>query len=256
MKGQIMDFSKILEHLNNHHQDNLKDLCKKFGNANTISNVQATKVDFEGITLCYNENKTLKIDFEKKADEKTLKDTIVQLCLSVKSSLDTQAIKEELEEFMHGFKSICIASIAPNGTAVCSYAPLIQTNGKYYIYISEVSEHFSSIHTNPNKIEIMFLQDEKEAPLIILRKRARFKSEATFIPRGEEFDRIYDAFEAQNEHNGPLKTIRKMLDFHLIELHLKTGRFVKGFGQAYDIIDGEIIPLTENNPHTKSPHNH
>ena len=53
MKGQIMDFSKILEHLNNHHQDNLKDLCKKFGNANTISNVQATKVDFEGITLCY-----------------------------------------------------------------------------------------------------------------------------------------------------------------------------------------------------------
>ena len=108
-----MDFSKILEHLNNHHQDNLKDLCKKFGNANTISNVQATKVDFEGITLCYNENKTLKIDFEKKADEKTLKDTIVQLCLSVKSNLDTQAIKEELEEFMRGFKSICIASIAP-----------------------------------------------------------------------------------------------------------------------------------------------
>ena len=113
MKGQIMDFSKILEHLNNHHQDNLKDLCKKFGNANTISNVQATKVDFEGITLCYNENKTLKIDFEKKADEKTLKDTIIQLCLSVKSNLDTQAIKEELEEFMRGFKSICIASIAP-----------------------------------------------------------------------------------------------------------------------------------------------
>lgn len=39
---------------------------------------------------------------------------------------------------------------------------------------------------------------------------------------------------------GGIKTIRKMLDFHLVKLEFKKGRFVKGFGQAYDIENGNV----------------
>lgn len=254
MKGFFMDFSQILTHLNDHHKNNLEDLCRKFDNAQNIQDVEAIKVDFDGITLRYNQDKILTIAFDKKADESTIKDAIIQLCLSVKTSLDSQKVKADLEEFMQGFRSICLASLHKDNSVVCSYAPLIQDNGNYYIYISEVSEHFSSISQNPKNIEVMFLQDQNEAPSSILRKRVRFKAEATFMERGAEFDRIYDIFEAQNDHNASFKTIRKMLDFHLIQLHFKEGRFVKGFGQAYDIKNGEILPLTESNPHTKMPH--
>ena len=56
---------------------------------------------------------------------------------------------------------------------------------------------------------------------------------------------------------GGIKTIRQMSDFHLIELQLGFGRFVKGFGQAYDILpNGEIKQVGSiGNPHSKiSPH--
>ena len=145
MKGYFMDFTSILKHLNDHHKSNLEDLCKKFDKAQEVQDVEAIEVDFNGITLRYNQDKIFTIAFNKKADESTIKDTIIQLCLSVKTSLDSQKVKTELEEFMREFRSICLASLHKDNSVVCCYAPLIQDNENYYIYIREVSEHFSSI---------------------------------------------------------------------------------------------------------------
>ncbi len=96
-----------------------------------------------------------------------------------------------------------------------------------YIYISEVSEHFNNIKVNPNNIEIMFLEDESKAASVILRKRLRYRVNASFLERGERFDQIYDEFEKQTGGEGGIKTIRKMFDFHLVKLEFKKGRFVK-----------------------------
>ncbi len=244
-----MGFEYVLKHLNEHHQEDLMDLCKKFDNAKEVTNVKALKVDYDGLTLVYNHNKELYLAFPAKATSETLKDVIIALVLSAKKSLDIESIQREMQEFMQGFKSVCLASLHPQGNVVCSYAPLIQAFGEYYIYISEVSEHYASIAANPKNVEVMFLEDEKEAHSAILRKRVRFKTNVVFIERGELFDRVYDVFEEQNAFNASLKTIRKMLDFHLIKLEFQEGRFVKGFGAAYDIKNGEIISLTDKNPH-------
>ncbi|RVZ95170.1 HugZ family heme oxygenase, partial [Helicobacter pylori] len=50
---------------------------------------------------------------------------------------------------------------------------------------------------------------------------------------------------------GGIKTIRTMQDFHLIALDFKEGRFVKGFGQAYDILGDNKIAYVgdKGNPH-------
>lgn len=52
---------------------------------------------------------------------------------------------------------------------------------------------------------------------------------------------------------GGIKTIREFTDFDLVELTFGTGRFVRGFGQAY-LIDssGEISHIdVKGNPHEK-----
>lgn len=47
-----------------------------------------------------------------------------------------------------------------------------------------------------------------------------------------------------------------MLDFHLVKLEFKKGRFVKGFGQAYDIENGNVAHVgASGNPH-KFLHKH
>lgn len=251
-----MSLESIINHMNEHHKENLIALCRKFAGIKEVSNAILKGVDFEGLDIVYNQNQNLRIEFPKKADENTLKDTIIELCMSIDSSTDFLSIEKEMKEFMQGFNSVCLASLSPKGEVVCSYAPFIQTAWGNFIYISEVSEHFANIKAHPKNIEIMFLEDESKAASAILRKRLRFKTEASFIERGEFFDKIYDEFEKKTGGAGGIKTIRTMLDFHLVKFEFKKGRFVKGFGQAYDIEEGKIKHLkggVSGNPH-KFPH--
>ncbi|EFN2928214.1 HugZ family heme oxygenase, partial [Campylobacter lari] len=102
---------------------------------------------------------------------------------------------------------------------------------------------------------IMFLEDECKAVSAILRKRLRYKCEAIFMQKDEKFDEIYDEFLSQNNNDESIKMIKNMQDFHLIKLNFKEGRFVKGFGQAYDIkaqiithAKGKISHKFSNNP--------
>ena len=120
-----------------------------------------------------------------------------------------------------------------------------------------MSEHFENIKANPDNIETMFLEDESKAASVILRKRLRYRTKASFYRAwGGILNRIYDEFERQTGGEGGIKTIRKMLDFHLVKLEFGKGRFVKGFGAAYDIENGTIKQVgAKSNPH-KFPHKH
>lgn len=248
-----MDFQSIISHMNDHHQSNLIDLCKKFGGVEKVQNARLKSVDFEGLDIIYNDKENLRVEFPKKADENSIKDTIIALCMGVKAEKSGD-LAEEIKAFMLSFNSVCLATLSPNGEVVCSYAPFVSTEFGNFIYISEVSEHFANIKHNPNNLEAMFLEDESKAASVILRKRLRYRTQASFIDRGELFDKIYDEFERQTGGSGGIKTIRNMLDFHLVKLDFIKGRFVKGFGQAYDIKGDEITQVgAMGNPH-KFPH--
>ncbi len=80
----------------------------------------------------------------------------------------------------------------------------------------------------------MFLEDESKAQSVILRKRLRYRVNARFVERdSQEFDNVFAQFIEQSGGSGGIKTIKNMHDFHLIELIVRNGRYVKGFGQAY-----------------------
>lgn len=251
-----MSFESIISHMNDHHKSNLIDLCKKFGGIENAQDAYLKSVDFNGLDIVYNGSENLRVEFPKKADESTIKDTIISLCMGAKSTQDTSGVEKEVEEFKLSFNSVALATLNPQGEVVCSYAPFVSTELGDYIYISEVSEHYENIKSNPNNIETMFLEDESKAASVILRKRLRYRTKASFLERGEKFDKIYDEFERQTGGEGGIKTIRKMLDFHLVKLEFGKGRFVKGFGAAYDIENGKISHIgASKNPH-KFPHKH
>lgn len=164
--------------------------------------------------------------------------------------LDFEILNREIKEFRDSCKSISIASLSPNGEVVISYAPYIESSNNYYIYISEISPHFESIKANPNNIEIMFIQDESKANSIFARARLKYRVEAIFIQRdSDQFDLIFDEFQNKNNDSSEIGTLRNMRDFHLIRLNFNNGRFIKGFGKAYDICGKTISHINPKNPH-------
>lgn len=154
-----------------------------------------------------------------------------------------EEILKETEEFIQGFKSVILGTTSKNGEIDVTYAPHFKIDGEHYIYISEIGDHYANLKENNQKFEIMFLQDEKEALSVIVRKRARFNVTAEFLSRDDEkFEKIMDVFESNIGET--FKVIRKMEDFHLVKLNVIDGRFVKGFGQAYIIKDGQVCQMT------------
>ena len=261
IKGAIMDFAEVIKgyisHMNDHHSKELEALLKKFGNVDEPKNVLLESIDLEGLDIAHSGGK-LRVEFPQKATQENLRDTIIELCKSIEQSKDLSKVEREIVEFAKSFGSACLATLSPKGEVLCTYAPVIHHKEKFFIYISEVGEHFSSIKSHPQNIELMFLEDESKAKSVILRKRLRYRVEPRFIQRGgKEFDEVYDSFIEQSGGGGGIKTIRDFADFHLIELKPQGGRFVKGFGEAYLIKDGKASHITGGagggSPH-KFPH--
>lgn len=252
-----MDFTSIITHMNAHHTKELIGLVKKFGNQSEPRDVVLESVDFEGLDIAY-AGGSVRVEFPQKATPDTIKNAIISLCMSVEQTHDLEAIKQEIAEFAKEFGSGVLASLSPSGEALATYAPVIHSEGRFYIYISEVAEHYASIRANPSNIELMFLEDESKAKSVILRKRLRYRVSARFVDRGSaEFESVFARFVEQSGGGG-IKSIKAMQDFHLIELTAGSGRYVKGFGQAYSIAsNGEISYLGgSGNPHKMGAHGH
>ncbi|GAD17944.1 HugZ family heme oxygenase [Helicobacter fennelliae] len=250
-----MSFSSVLEHMNKHHIKEIEGLVRKFGGVSNPQNAKLKSVDYEGLDIVY-DGGDLRVEFPKKANDNTLRDSIIELCMSVEQTYNVQSVAKEVKEFAKSFGSVVLASLNIKGEVLATYAPVIHFDDKFFIYISEVSEHYESIKTNPENIEMMFLEDESKAKSVILRKRLRYRVQARFVERdSQEFNAVFEQFIAQSGGGGGIKTIRNMTDFHMIELITKKGRFVKGFGQAYELIDDKVIYLGGGgNPHSKNPH--
>lgn len=253
-----MDFNRIITHMNDHHQADMEALCKKFGGEKTVTDVKLINVDFGGLDFEYNQGKTLRIEFPQQADESTIKQAIVNLCVENKPAVNYDRIKAKIAEFRQTVKSCVLASLDAEGNPVASYAPIISLDGKNYIYISAIAEHYDNLKRHPSQVEVMFLEDESQAKSIIVRTRLRYKATARFIPREDPIvEKALDKLAETMNDTGGIKTIRSFTDFDLVELTFGAGRFVRGFGQAYLIdANGETSHIgVKGNPHEKTtPH--
>lgn len=243
--------------MNDHHERDMITLVS----ATTKSDVIFAKllaVDYSGLTIEYATTTaaglTARINFEKTADENTIKNTIIKLCVDAAKTADVQDLNEEkirfeIENFMAGFSSVILATISKKDGEIhptASYAPLARKDKKFYIFISATAQHFQNISQNPDKIEALFLEDEQAAKSPLIRKRLKFATKARFVQReSEEFSDAITAFTDKN-----MKTVLGFADFSLVALEFGAGRFVKGFGQAYEISqNGRITHLGGENPH-------
>lgn len=246
-----MNLEGIVEHMNNDHSHALLRLAQKYGNKNAQS-ATMTHVDASGIEINYDGTK-LHLSFPMTLSSRgDVIAAIIALCQdsAANGKNDGQSIATEIAEFQNSLGSIIIASVDSKGNAVCSTAPLIRYHGNHYIYISEIAEHYASIAANPDKLQILFVEDEAKVQTLLARKRITYRAHAEFVQRGcAEFESALDSFEHSKKTSGA-KVARQMSDFHLVRLVFTSGRFVKGFGQAYDIdtegnvvhVGGDVMP--------------
>ena len=148
-----------------------------------------------------------------------------------------------LKEFIDSFKSCVLSTIDENKNPFTSYAPYVNKDGKYYVYISTMAKHTRNLEKNET-LSIFFIEDEISCENIFGRKRVVLQCNSKKLPRDtKEFEELTQAFEKR--HGSTMNMLKAMKDFSFFEFTPFNGEAVFGFGQAYNISGENFDKLIE-----------
>lgn len=239
-----------INHMNTEHKDANLIIAKFYGKLTSGSKAIITKIDAKTLHLLVDDEINVEVPFNNEVTEANVKDEIIALLKHARANMTEEVVStpenlsEEIQDHMNSLKTVILATVDADNSPHASYSPFISHNGKNYIYISKVTEHYANLENNP-KLEVLFLADEATSKILTARKRVRFKSTAKKLPRDiAEFDAIMD--KLQSSVGNTMKMIRTMGDFNLFEIEFIEGRYVKGFGQAYKVIPNGNTFTTEH----------
>jgi putative heme iron utilization protein len=143
------------------------------------------------------------------------------------------------EGFIESFRSAILATVSAEGAPDASYAPFVADAAKnFYIFVSGLSSHTVNLSAT-QRASILFIDDEAQTTEIFARRRLSYDCVARLLPRDTpEWEAIADQF--QQKFGDLIETLRNLSDFRIYQLTPESGRFVLGFGQAYQI-DGKNL---------------
>lgn len=240
---------RALDHMNKDHLDIVIEFCKKFSDVAEPTNVKMTDINEDGMEITCDQAKTF-VPFLSKAGGDGFRESIIELYMSIKGDTNNSSVQGGMMKFINSFKTVVISSVL-DGQAISSYSPFIKENDEFYICISSVADHYHSIKQNPDKISLLFIQDEKDAKSLFARVRVSFEAKAEFISDSVR-DEFISKFESAFANESALAFIKEMKDFYIVKLTPTKGRYVKGFGAAYDTVGLQVVDSGRvNNPHTK-----
>jgi len=153
---------------------------------------------------------------------------------------DEQIVAEALT-FVSCFSSVVLGSVTKSGQPHTSYAPYITQNNNFYVYVSGLALHASTLKNG--MVSLFFIENEQQAKSIFARKRLTINCRVSTISRNTQcYDSLLNIMQAR--HGSTVKLLRTLPDFILFEFKPEQATFVTGFGAAYDV--GEALSALKN----------
>ncbi|WP_121970847.1 pyridoxamine 5'-phosphate oxidase family protein [Leptolyngbya sp. BC1307] len=156
--------------------------------------------------------------------------------------LPQDQLAELYQSFPKQFKSVILGTVSAQGEPQASYAPcVVDEERNIYIFVSGLSAHTQNL-TATGRASALFIQDEAQTPQMFARKRLSYSCEATLLERqSDRWQTIAEQFESR--FGNIIEVMKGLADFRIFQLSPQSGRFVVGFGAAYDIDPNDLSQL-------------
>ena len=156
----------------------------------------------------------------------------------------TTELENKLNELISSQQTLMMATANLDALPEVSVTPFVQNSaGCFYILVSDLAGHTANLQKNP-KISVLVVRPEAECTNPFARERAIFNCQVREVSKS---DPIYAAqIQAlTNKFGETVRLLNSLPDFHLFELRPESGRYVLGFGQAYqiDVLNQRLIPI-------------
>ncbi|PSN20024.1 pyridoxamine 5-phosphate oxidase [filamentous cyanobacterium CCP5] len=143
-------------------------------------------------------------------------------------------ILKTYQGFPEQHQSLMLSTVDAQGNPHASYAPFVkEENYSFYIFVSGLSPHTAHLKQT-GKASILLIDDEATTQQIFARPRLSYRCRVTGLDRGgATWQQIADRF--QTRFGEIIDMFRQLDDFQIMQLTPLSGRFVVGFGAAYQV---------------------
>ncbi|GAK87641.1 pyridoxamine 5'-phosphate oxidase-related putative heme iron utilization protein [Vibrio ponticus] len=148
-------------------------------------------------------------------------------------------LEPEIQEFRDSRQTLQLATISEEGIPNATYAPFAFDKQGYYILVSDIAAHGKNLKTNRN-VSILMIEDEGESKQIYARKRLTFDTKAQLISKQSD-DWIKGVAALRHRFGDIIDNLSQLGDFNLYRLVPEPGRYVKGFGQAFEVSGNDLL---------------
>jgi putative heme iron utilization protein len=155
----------------------------------------------------------------------------MEVLFMMNKPVDVEKHKDSYLQFVANRKNLILNLIGDDGRPFTSYAPFVKANGKLYIYISRIADHYRYMESN-EYVDVLLIADESATTNKFATERVRWSCTSVNIGN-EGHDDIFVLFN--NDHGAKMMDMLRGLDFSLFEITPLQGRYVVGFGMAFDL---------------------
>lgn len=154
-----------------------------------------------------------------------------------------------IQQLIKDQQSLFLSTLNELGEPAASYTPYYcdEKENVFYIFISDLSSHTKQLINNP-KASILIARDEQQTQQIFARNRVTYSVTAEQIEDTTQKQQILE--QMQQQFGEIIELLSGLSDFRLFKLQAENGRYVEGFGKAFDIGQGiaeEIKPAMSQN---------
>jgi putative heme iron utilization protein len=172
---------------------------------------------------------------------------IISRCSTTDATVDDLSSERReylaLRERCHG---AMLATLEGDGTPAASYAPMVWLDGEAYLFLSDLAGHTRNLR-RCSSLGVLLIEGENSSANAFARRRITLQGEARLVEREDpSFAPVLAEF---HRRFGQVMTVLESLpDFYLFRLQLQRGRYIRGFGQAYELSGERLTQLVHINP--------
>lgn len=120
-----------------------------------------------------------------------------------------------------------------------SYAPYVyvcrEQDHAFYVFLSDLSDHSQHLRNKP-EASILIIEDEVNSEQIFARVRVQYQVFSYLI---DDMKERQQAIEMMKQRFGDIIDVLSSLsDFRIFKLVPNSGRYIEGFGRAFNIHEG------------------
>ncbi|TDR15773.1 HugZ family protein [Marinomonas communis] len=145
----------------------------------------------------------------------------------------------EIQAFLDQQGSLMLAVVDAQGAPIASYAPYVVLDNEFYILVSRLAQHTEALEQALNA-SVLIIEDEASSDTVYARKRLQYEVSVSMIQRESAIWSSVGGLLVKR-HGEVASQLLSLGDFLMFQLSPVKGRFVKGFGRAYELAPNTLV---------------